>query len=69
MAVLTSRDAEVRLDGIGIAKARDISLQLSSETPEDSCSEMSRALAIAMPSRRTSASREVRTAIGAARGG
>jgi hypothetical protein len=35
MAVLTSRDAEVRLDGIGIAKARDISLQLSSETPED----------------------------------
>lgn len=35
MAVLTSRDAEVRLDGIGIAKARDISLQLSSEIPED----------------------------------
>ena len=35
MAVLTSRDAEVRLDGIGIAKATQISLQLSSDTPED----------------------------------
>lgn len=33
--VLTSRDAEVRLDGIGVAKARDISLQLSADTLED----------------------------------
>ena len=33
--VLTSRDAELRLDGIGVAKARDVSLQLQADLPED----------------------------------
>jgi hypothetical protein len=35
MAVLTSRDAELRLDGTAIAKARDVSLSLSSDLNED----------------------------------
>lgn len=34
-AVLTSRDAEVRLNGIAVAKCRDIQLQLSADLPED----------------------------------
>lgn len=33
--VLTSRDAELRLDGIGVAKAKDVSLQLQADLPED----------------------------------
>lgn len=35
MAVLTSRDAELRLDGVAVAKARDVSLQLTSDLNED----------------------------------
>ena len=35
MAVLTSRDAELRLDGVAIAKARDVSLSLTSDLNED----------------------------------
>lgn len=35
MAVLTSRDAELRLDGTAIAKARDVSLSLTSDLNED----------------------------------
>lgn len=34
-SVLTSRDAELRLDGIAVAKARDVSLQLQADLPED----------------------------------
>lgn len=34
-SVLTSRDAELRLDGIGVAKARDVSLQFTADLPED----------------------------------
>jgi hypothetical protein len=33
--VLTSRDAELRLDGTAIAKARDVSLSLTSDMNED----------------------------------
>jgi hypothetical protein len=35
MAVLTSRDAELRLDGVAVAKARDVNLQLTSDLNED----------------------------------
>lgn len=35
MTVLTSRDAELRLDGVAIAKARDVSLSLTSDLNED----------------------------------
>ena len=35
MTVLTSRDAELRLDGVAVAKARDVSLQLTSDLNED----------------------------------
>jgi hypothetical protein len=33
--VLTSRDAELRLDGTAIAKARDVSLSLTADLSED----------------------------------
>jgi hypothetical protein len=33
--VLTSRDAELRLDGVAIAKARDVSLSLTADMNED----------------------------------
>lgn len=33
--VLTSRDAELRLDGVAIAKARDVSLSLAADMNED----------------------------------
>jgi hypothetical protein len=35
MGVLTSRDAELRLDGTAIAKARDVSLSLTADLNED----------------------------------
>jgi hypothetical protein len=35
MGVLTSRDAELRLDGTAIAKARDVSLSLTADLNDD----------------------------------